>query len=277
MKYIFYVVFICLLIYIAFYWQNNILTKRNVIYKNKQIPKEWNGKKIVHLSDLHNKRFGKNQKRFIEMLKEEQPDLIVYSGDLIWRLGPDYEPVEEFLSQVTTIAPMYFVSGNHEHAKQEYPKVKNLLNQYGIINLDNTMVYLDKEKKLGLYGVADPDFFSKEDKKGYAIFEQTLTKLLKENPSECSILITHRPEIFDLYVKHNVSLVCSGHAHGGQVRLIFKDGLLAPHQGLFPKYTQGPYYKNNTCMNVSRGLGKSRGITRVCNKPEIITITLRNH
>lgn len=269
------VVLVCIkMLYGLFYYHNSYLKLRYVTYKNENFPFT-KPCTMVHLSDLHNKKFGNNQKRLIKRLKEIQPDFIVYTGDLIWRLNPDYEVAELFIKEITKICPVYYVSGNHEWAKKEYyPKVKQILENYQVIELEDTMVYLDQQKQCGLYGLSDPDKHSKNKKKGYEMQEQALVSLLKQYPSKCKILLTHRPEQFNVYAKHHIDLVCSGHAHGGQVRLPLTDGLYAPEQGVLPKYTQGPYQKQNTTMNVSRGLGKSRGLTRVFNRPEIVVIQL---
>ena len=70
-------------------------------------------------------------------------------------------------------------------------------------------------------------------------------------------------------------LVLTGHAHGGQVRIPFVGGLIAPNQGLFPHYTEGVYSKDNTDMVVSRGLGNSVIPVRINNTPELVMITLK--
>ena len=87
-------------------------------------------------------------------------------------------------------------------------------------------------------------------------------------------MLSHRPELFDVYVENNIDIVFSGHAHGGQFRLPFIGGLVAPHQGLFPEYDAGLYTENNTNLMVSRGLGNSIFPFRVNNPPEIIIVTL---
>ena len=93
---------------------------------------------------------------------------------------------------------------------------------------------------------------------------------------EYTILLSHRPELFDLYVETEMDLVFSGHAHGGQFRLPFVGGLVAPNQGFFPKYDAGQFNEENTTMIVSRGVGNSIIPIRFNNRPEIVLVTLRN-
>ncbi|WP_455769208.1 metallophosphoesterase [Marinilactibacillus psychrotolerans] len=90
------------------------------------------------------------------------------------------------------------------------------------------------------------------------------------------VLLSHRPELFETYAAHGFDLVFSGHAHGGQFRLPFIGGLIAPNQGLFPEYTAGIYSKKQTRMIVSRGLGNSVIPIRINNRPELVIVTLSN-
>ena len=110
----------------------------------------------------------------------------------------------------------------------------------------------------------EPDFFS------------DLSVQLNEftDSDNFNILLSHRPEFFNLYLKTPMDLIFSGHAHGGQFRLPFIGGLVAPGQGLFPKYTSGPYTQNGATMFVSRGLGNSIVPVRIFNRPEILLVTL---
>jgi predicted MPP superfamily phosphohydrolase len=96
--------------------------------------------------------------------------------------------------------------------------------------------------------------------------------ITEENPYK--ILLAHRPELFSLYATFDIDLILSGHAHGGQIRLPFIGGLIAPNQGFFPKYTSGTYESNHSFMVVNRGLGNSVISQQLLNRPEIIALTL---
>ena len=107
---------------------------------------------------------------------------------------------------------------------------------------------------------------------GTQAFSQALSDLASD---AFTVLLSHRPEFFDLYVQQGFPLVLSGHAHGGQIRLPFLGGILAPGQGFFPEYDSGLYTDETTSMVVSRGLGNSVFPFRLNNPPEIIIITLK--
>ena len=126
-----------------------------------------------------------------------------------------------------------------------------------------------------LIGVNDPSYqtdylFGDSE----TVMNTKLEELLTEN-GEFTVLLSHRPELFDAYTDHGMDLVLSGHAHGGQFRLPFIGGLVAPNQGLFPEYDAGIYTENNTNMLVSRGVGNSILPFRINNRPEVILIELQ--
>ena len=146
------------------------------------------------------------------------------------------------------------------------------LSSQGVNVLENDYAVLEKHSsQLALMGLLDPDFSHEED---YNYIDKNLESLTKDNERRFTILLSHRPELIDLYAKYQVNLVFAGHAHGGQIRLPFIGGLIAPDQGLFPKYTEGMYKMEKTAMVVSRGLGNSIFPIRLFNKPELVVIEL---
>ncbi len=137
--------------------------------------------------------------------------------------------------------------------------------------LDNEVASISEdEEKIDIVGLLDTDFYKDED--------VTFLKHLKRfsNRNNFTILLSHKPNYFKEYSVAGIDLVLSGHAHGGQIRLPFIGGIVGPDQGLFPKYTNGLYTKNQTSMVVSRGLGNSLFPLRLFNKPEIVSITLES-
>ncbi|HKL42806.1 MAG TPA: metallophosphoesterase, partial [Clostridia bacterium] len=125
-----------------------------------------------------------------------------------------------------------------------------------------------KDEFIDIIGLKDPDFHTSND------LEDQLMNLSEENNFQ--ILLSHRPELINLYSKEKIDLIFSGHAHGGQFRLPFIGGIIAPDQGLFPEYTSGLYVKDKSTLIVSRGLGNSIIPLRLFNQPEIIVLTIKN-
>ncbi|MGE5626893.1 MAG: metallophosphoesterase [Solirubrobacterales bacterium] len=258
------------------FWQNNSIVTSEFVYVNSKIPSEFSGYKIVHISDLHNKEFGKDQKDILNKIKSESPDIIIITGDLIDRRKYDLDTAMTFISGAIKIAPVFYVSGNHEAWSGEFSLIKERLRIEGVHVLDNEEFEIIKETgKIKLLGLSDPAFLTDNymESKDYSKLNIQLKGWAKEDSFK--ILLSHRPELFNMYLKNNIDLIFSGHAHGGQIRIPFLGGIFAPDQGLFPKYTSGSYNKDATTMFVSRGLGNSIAPVRIFNRPEIIVVTLK--
>ena len=258
-------------------WQNNDITTTQIAYSNAKIPDEFNGYSIVQISDLHNKEFGKNQGRLLQKVKAISPDIIVVTGDLVDRRKYDLDTAMIFIKGAVEIAPVYFVSGNHEAWSGDYKNISQRLLSCGVTILDDNKVKLIKdEAKIEILGLSDPDFSTS------SYMEGTNSSKLKEqlkilsDESVFQILLSHRPELIDVYANENIDIIFSGHAHGGQIRIPFIGGLVAPDQGLFPKYTSGTYTQNQSTLVVSRGLGNSIIPVRIFNRPEIVVVTLQS-
>ncbi len=273
------IAFIIITIGLFFYWENNSIVTTEIEYKNTKIPNEFKGYRIAHISDLHNKEFGKNQERLLKELKATSPDIIVITGDLIDRRKYDLDTAMTFINGAKKIAPIYYVYGNHEGWSNDFKNIKKTLSNSGIKILDDKKTELIKDgAKIEILGLLDPalipDYFVDGKNLNLYQLEESLKKM--SDDSIFQILLCHRPEIFDIYVKENIDLIFSGHAHGGQIRIPFIGALMAPDQGLFPKYTSGMYEEKGSTMVVSRGLGNSIMPIRTFNRPEIIVLTLDN-
>ncbi|HHT50346.1 MAG TPA: metallophosphoesterase [Eubacteriaceae bacterium] len=252
--------------------QNNDITITYLKYIDYYVPEDFQSYKILHVSDLHNKRFGRKQSKLLEKVEFINPDIILVTGDLIDSRHTNLKIAMDFVKGAIKIAPTYYVPGNHESRIKNYPDISYRLSSQGVNVLENDYAVLEKHSsQLALMGLLDPDFSHEED---YNYIDKNLESLTKDNERRFTILLSHRPELIDLYAKYQVNLVFAGHAHGGQIRLPFIGGLIAPDQGLFPKYTEGMYKMEKTAMVVSRGLGNSIFPIRLFNKPELVVIEL---
>ena len=159
----------------------------------------------------------------------------------------------------------------------EYEDLKMGLAKAGVIVLEDQKVQIKRDgESIYILGIDDPSF--REDYlfgDAASVTSSALSELQNESDGY-TILLAHRPELFETYVDAGVDLVFSGHAHGGQFRLPFIGGLVAPNQGFFPKYDAGLFSKGSTTMIVSRGVGNSVIPIRFNNRPEIILVTLSN-
>lgn len=257
-------------------WGNMALMVSEVTIISERLPSEFSGYRIAHISDLHNTEFGEDNATLLQMLSECQPDIIVITGDLIDAQHTDVEVALSFAQESVKIAPIFYVTGNHEASCPQYDVLKAGLESAGVTVLEDEITYLEREgETIALLGLSDPNFSIRGDLFGEVpAMVSTKLKEMLEQETVYSVLLSHRPELFETYVACGVDLVLSGHAHGGQFRLPFVGGLIAPDQGLFPRYDAGLFTDGNTNMIVSRGLGNSIIPIRFNNRPEIVLINL---
>lgn len=257
-------------------WNNKNLEVNYYTISGSKIPDSFKGYRIALITDLHNDEIGENNAVLLEKLRKEQPDMIAIVGDIVDCYDTDIEIAIDFAAKAVQIAPTYYVTGNHEAFVTSYSQLESLLTEAGILVLHDEYILLEKNNdSICLIGLDDPsfkvDYFTGDS---VVVIEDALTELVPESDS-FNVLLSHRPELFEVYVDHNIDLVLSGHAHGGQFRLPFIGGLYAPNQGIFPEYDAGLFTKYGTNMIVSRGIGNSKFPYRFNNRPEIIIVELQ--
>ena len=267
-------VLVALVIWIA--WGNTALELNTYTVSSSKLPQSFDGYRIAHVSDLHNAEMGKDNETLLTMLRDADPDIIAITGDLIDSRNTDIEVALQFVREAVKIAPCYYVTGNHEARVSEYGELKAGMEAAGVTVLEDVRTEISMEgETITLIGVNDPSY---QTDYLFGDSETVMNTKLEELHSEkdgFTILLSHRPELFDTYADHGMDLVLSGHAHGGQFRLPFIGGLVAPNQGLFPEYDAGIYKEDNTNMLVSRGVGNSILPFRINNRPEVILIELQ--
>lgn len=233
---------------------------------------------IAQISDLHNTSFGKHNKTLVNKIKDIKPDIIAITGDLIDSSKTNITVAMNFINQAVKIAPIYYVPGNHEAWNlSDYSTLKDKLKKAGVVVLEGEDKEIKvKDNKISLLGITDPDYIGEA---GISELDVVSTDLdtLSYDSDNLVILLSHRPELFSAYKHRDIDLVLTGHAHGGQFRTSLPGGLLAPDQGLFPKYTSGIYKDKDdkTQMIVSRGLGNSVIPIRINNNPEVVVVNVR--
>ena len=243
-------------------WDNTALELNRYTISSDRLPEAFDGYRIAHVSDLHNTEMGKDNKKLITMLRESKPDIICITGDIIDSRHTDIEIAMRFVKAAMEIAPCYYVTGNHEARVSEYDELKTGMEAVGVVILEDEKTEVGLvNSAITLIGVNDPSY---QTDYLFGDAETVMLEKLSELHSDengFTVLLSHRPELFEVYADNNMDLVLSGHAHGGQFRLPFVGGLVAPNQGLFPKYDAGLYTEENTNMIVSRGIGKKMDFT----------------
>ena len=257
-------------------WGNTALELNTYTISSDRLPEAFDGYRIAHVSDLHNTEMGKDNEKLLDMLREADPDIIAITGDLIDSRNTDIDVALQFTKAAMEIAPCYYVTGNHEARVSEYDELRGGLIEQGVLVLDDERIELELSyETIALLGVNDPSFQTDYLFGDSETVMQGKLQEISDEENDFTILLSHRPELFGVYADSNMDLVLSGHAHGGQFRLPFVGGLVAPNQGLFPKYDAGLYTEENTNMIVSRGIGNSILPFRFNNRPEVILIVLQ--
>lgn len=258
-------------------WGNTALVADTAVISNSRIPAPFSGFRIAQVSDLHNAEFGKDNDTLLKLLSENQPDIIVITGDLVDSRRTNMDIALNFVKAAVQIAPVYYVSGNHEASLSQYDTLKTGIEAAGAVVLEDRSVQLDRSgEAVTLMGLSDPNFALRSGilEDSSALVTSKLKGLMNA-ANGYTILLSHRPELLSCYADCGVDLVFSGHAHGGQFRLPLIGGLVAPNQGLFPPYDAGVFQDRSTDMVVSRGLGNSIIPLRFNNRPEIVIVELR--
>lgn len=259
----------------ALVWGNTALVTADVLVCSNGIPEAFDAYRIVQISDLHDAQIGENNEKLIAMTAETEPDCIVLTGDFVDSSRFHPELSLSVAESLVKIAPVYYVSGNHEAIlpDEDYQALTDGLRGLGVCVLEDESAELTRDgQSIRLIGLTDIGFHpgTLEEKKD--ALRTALSALLPED--EFSVTLAHRPELMDVYTECGAPLVLSGHAHGGQIRLPGIGGLIAPGQGLFPKYTEGKYEENGTTLVVSRGIGNSVLPLRVNDRPQIVVVQL---
>ena len=226
--------------------------------------------RLVLLSDLHSCDYGQGQRELLDAVAAQSPDAVLLSGDMVDDETDRLDPERAYtaMAALAEAYPTYYVTGNHEYWSGEADAIKARIAALGVTVLEGTTAKLSlKGQTFTLCGVDDPEV-------GEAVWNAQLGAVGETAGEYFTVLLTHRPERVEDYAKYPFDLMVAGHAHGGQWRVPgLINGLMAPNQGLFPKYAGGAYSVGEGTMVVGRGLAReSTRVPRIWNPPEVVLI-----
>ena len=242
--------------------ENDALELNTITVQSNRLPQAFDGFRIAHVSDLHSAEMGQGNEKLLSILRDAKPDIIAITGDLLDCRDADSSVALAFCKAAVEIAPVYYVTGNHEVRLETefFNRVMAELRQADVTVMeDEEDILMRGDAAISIAGHQWGD----TDEIGQISQFDGFT-----------VLLSHPPEDIDAYASAEFDLVLSGHAHGGQFRLPFIGGLIAPGQGIFPQYDAGLYRVQDTQMVVSRGIGNSTFPLRFNNRPEVILIIL---
>lgn len=265
---------------VEFYIDNEMIGTTELMVQSDEIPKAFDGYKILQMSDLHDKEFGKNNERLIKEVDKIKPDIIVMTGDMVTSNETDFTGFFELVKDLVSRYDIYYIEGNHEQdiAPNYEGEILDYLNDIGVKVLNNKYARLEKSgEHLNLYGLQyDLDYYLLKNANDFTeeIIEDELGNV---NKNEFNILLSHNPRFFEEYTSWGADLVFAGHIHGGMVRIpIFDIAVFSPDGILFPEYSKGTYHINESTMVVSRGLGRGKRGFRLFNRPELVVTVLKS-
>lgn len=230
------------------------------IIRSSRLPEAFDGLRITLLTDVHGSR---RTEPLLKAVAGSEPDLIAVSGDLVDEFS-DLSMLEPLLKGLTEIAPVYYVTGNHEWARKDTESVLKSIAACGVTVLRNEHLLLTRaDQSIALVGI--------EDKNAYADMKTPAQVMEQVPPEAFSLVLYHRNDSLDLWAGLDADVVLAGHGHGGLIKLPLVGGLLGVDRTLLPDDCEGLYEKDGTVLAVSRGAG---GV-RLWNRPHIPTIVLR--
>ena len=255
-----------------FFIASNIITSSKIkierfSLKINNLPPAFKGVKILHLTDLHSKKFGEKEKEVLKLVSELKPDFIFLTGDIIDWQTEDFESCGLFWQKLARDYPerIFGVYGNHEHRNRNFKNLDHLFEKNGIRILNNEAIRLERGREfIYLIGVDDPHL-------GYDNIEKAMRGLSKGVPK---ILLAHSPEIFRKIKNKEISLVLVGHTHGCQINIPILCDFIIPLK-YDKQYKRGLFKENGIYMYVNRGIGETFLPLRFNSPPEIALIELK--
>lgn len=273
------IIFVVILLFIFLYLQNNLIDETKYCYKSEYVNDSFVS---VQLSDMHSKPF----KKVLKKLNNIKPDVIFITGDYINDHGKNKDKMMEYGKELLKIAPVYYITGNHERRLDYFDSLMNQLQDIGFnVLLNKKAVANIKGNSVAILGLDEnqASFEAyKERKKGTFKYKDMSSYFESLNENKClKIVLSHFPENFEMvkennYKQYDFDIQFSGHAHGGQFILPFIGPVLSPGQGLFPKYAKGSF-GDRPKLIISRGLGNAEFPFRLFNYPEINIITFKSN
>lgn len=244
----------------------------------KNLPDEFVGKKVLHITDLHNSRFGEKNMRLADKINELSPDYIIVSGDCLDRFSKSGDAFTELLENLGGKYPVYYSLGNHDvivrrTAPEKFELFYKTICNLGVKVLDNQFATIEEGSgKIYVYGVSA----IRNEDGAVALTPDVIEQKVGKCPEDAPVfLISHEGHLFDEFSSWGADLTLSGHIHGGIVCVPFFGGVFGEWGKLFPKYTRGVYEKNGKLMNLSTGLGYTKFKFRFLNTPEMSFIEFK--
>lgn len=261
-----------LLVYYVFKVEYKLLAVREYTFKHCKVTPQLDGTVIAFIADIHARKLNKFlPEKAIDILKKRRPDAILLGGDFVNSNGRDMQPeqVAGILEKFQKIAPVYLVPGNHEYQNRRwsYDEIAAVFEQHGMPLLRDQKIRV-KNSRSGVFNLIALDYKLNPIERS-----QTSRSSRLVEDDKLNIVLTHSPSDFE-YLDRRPELVLAGHTHGGQIALPLL-GSLINFSDIAPCFTSGLTRKNGQTFIVTSGLSSAYTTARLCNRPEIVFITIK--
>lgn len=241
--------------------------------------------KFILLSDLHNKVYGRHNKRLLSAIAKQRPAAILIAGDmLVGKKGVSPQPALEFVKSLANICPVFYANGNHEQRMKEkpeeygrtYERYKKALCEEQVIFLENRSVVREWNGDLFTISGLEIPYEGYAKRKYHRVTVAEIEQRIgRASRASYQILIAHNPTHVPAYREWKADLVVAGHFHGGLVRVPFFGAVITPQLKIFPRYSGGIYREGQTTTVVSRGIGEHTIPIRLFNTPEVVVLHMK--
>lgn len=260
------------------YEKNSLSVEETVIFSNK-IKHE---KRLVFLTDLHDKEFGYQNSRLLAQIRQQRPDLILIGGDtMVAKEGQaGLEVTECLVRDLVKLGPVYYGNGNHEQRLRReihrygdcYARFCRILKRYGVIYLSGSSVEVGDDLRISGLDIAGRYY---ENFSPARMTQEYITKSLGPAAADrYQILLAHSPLFPEAYAKWGSDLTLAGHFHGGTIRIPGLGGVMTPQFQFFLRWCAGTFETGGRYMIAGRGLGTHSINIRLNNKPQVVVIRL---
>ena len=233
------------------------------------LPKDLDGLRVLHLSDIHLSAFLSESQleRVIDAANGTRPHLAVVTGDLISSRSDPLDACIRQLARLKTDAGVFACMGNHE-------RFSHVEDDAAWAGLRAGIPFLRQENRQLRFGsatmnIAGVDYQPLQLKDSYLVGAERLL-----TPGACNILLSHNPDVFPVAARQGYNLMLAGHTHGGQVSVEILDQSLNPARFLTP-YVYGLYRSGTSAAYVTRGIGTIGIPARIGAPPETSVLRLR--
>lgn len=263
------IIIVLLLVYALNYSNSTIIADEYTVVIDG-LPAAFEGYRIALVSDTHGNSFGENNEDILSLLRNHKPDMIALTGDICDADNPP-ATMHRLMEQLTELAPVYYVTGNHEWAAGHVNTMMEYCSELGIKALRNEYVLLQEgEDSLILAGIDDPNGYADQKTP-----QELMLEILRDQGDAPTLLLSHRPDDTRDFWTMGYDLVLSGHVHGGVVQIPKVGGLIAPSRELLPEFSKGLYTDGGSALVVSAGLAGNVMPPRLFNPLHLPIVVLK--